>query len=285
MTKPFDHSFCGQLEYSVLFNGDHVNEISQPASFNGLEFQLYSEDRSLIGERTLTVQAKLADYSVLESIHQVTSPISETTIDVINPCIHPKGIESRPQKNPTDYLYSERPSVFTISKFESIPPGCEIQYTCLSVDGPDESVQCDIPGVTTWDGIYDGDQNDGKFTFQTLDLQKYKPGSYEFTIQGATGLQTIRTDTSKFTLNLVDPCPNVAVLADDTPFMDLNYAYRDEEIVIEYKVTELAHPDTVINCGSLAMEFKQLGGSANGAMNDTLFHTGLSSPTSGSMPD
>jgi hypothetical protein len=69
------------------------------------------------------------------------------------------------QRNPREYLYSENAVVFKVRQFESVPPGCEITYSCIGVNGEDPDVKCDIPGVTTWDGIFDGDKDDGTFTF------------------------------------------------------------------------------------------------------------------------
>ena len=77
---------------------------------------------------------------------------------------------SATQADPAPYYYSNTPAQFTITQFESVPPGCEIRYECIGVaGGPSPNVQCAIPGVTTFDGLYDGDSTDGTFTFGTFE--------------------------------------------------------------------------------------------------------------------
>lgn len=74
-----------------------------------------------------------------------------------------------------------------------MPPGCEITYTCVGVSGPDLDVQCDIPGVTTFDGVYDGQNTDGTWTFGTDLIKTYGPGDYVITIEGVTGIDSFQT--------------------------------------------------------------------------------------------
>ena len=52
------------------------------------EFSIYAEPFSLIGIHEITVQAHLTDYSV------IISAIETANIDLIDPCIDPKGIEA-----------------------------------------------------------------------------------------------------------------------------------------------------------------------------------------------
>ena len=90
-------------------------------------------------------------------------------INLIDPCINPDGIVGPSQTDPDPYSYEVEPLIFNLNRFESVPPGCEIRYTCVSSD-----FFCEIPGVAT----FDGELEQGTWTFQTLDLQTYKPGTY-----------------------------------------------------------------------------------------------------------
>ena len=63
-------------------------------------------------------------------------------------------------------MYSVLPTVFTLNQFVSVPPGCPIIYDCIGVspataDPISPNVQCNVPGVASFDGIYDGDTTDG----------------------------------------------------------------------------------------------------------------------------
>jgi len=51
------------------------------------EFNIYSEQISLIGLRQLTIKAHLTQYPVI-----VTSKPESASIDIIDPCIDPDGI-------------------------------------------------------------------------------------------------------------------------------------------------------------------------------------------------
>lgn len=70
------------------------------------QFTVYAEPFSLIGIHDITVQAMLATYL------DVKSAIETTQIDLIDPCIDPKGIVPATQTNPAPYYYEEKPVVF-----------------------------------------------------------------------------------------------------------------------------------------------------------------------------
>lgn len=89
-------------------------------------------------------------------------------------------------------------------------------------------IQCDIPDVTTFDGVIDGDSSDGTWSFQSLDLYKYPIGTYTLTIQGVTGINSFQTTTSTFELTLVNPCLGAELfLKDPQPLTNMLYTVRD----------------------------------------------------------
>ena len=75
------------------------------------EFSIYAEPFSYIGIHDITVQAHLTNYSV------IVSAIETAKIDLIDPCIDPKGIEASIQTNPPDYFYDPDPVVFKLNPF------------------------------------------------------------------------------------------------------------------------------------------------------------------------
>ena len=77
------------------------------------------------------------------------SEVVKAQIEIIDPCLDPKGIVAPVQINPAAYFYEDEPAVFTLTQFESVPPGCAITYNCLETDSTD--VECTIPDVTTFD--------------------------------------------------------------------------------------------------------------------------------------
>ena len=81
-------------------------------------------------------------------------PHQASILEIIDPCIDPNGItaSNQPLSPFLPYIYDLEPFVYEVSRFESIPPGCDITYTCMQVTGPGlESFSCDIPDVSTFD--------------------------------------------------------------------------------------------------------------------------------------
>ena len=142
-------------------------------------------------------------------------------LNIIDPCIDPKGIVAPEQINPPAYLYDRKPFSFTpYPPFESVPPGCDITYTCLGTDSLD--VRCFIPLVTTFDEI------DGTWTFQTSDMEKYPVGTYKVTLQGTTGINSFKTATAPFELTLENPCQSAELLLKaKQPLKDIKGMLRD----------------------------------------------------------
>ena len=61
------------------------------------------------------------------------------------------------QTNPRTYFFEPEPVVFTLNPFQSVPPGCDITYSCFATDSTD--VRCSINEVTTFD------ETDGTWSF------------------------------------------------------------------------------------------------------------------------
>ena len=86
-------------------------------------------------------------------------------IEILPSCKAPLSITPVLQKNPLPYKYSTWPATFKIRKFVTEPEGCEVTYACNGVDGPDSDVGCNVEGVAQFDGVYDGDESDGTYSF------------------------------------------------------------------------------------------------------------------------
>ena len=74
-------------------------------------FTIYSEDVSLAGTRSITVEASLMNYSIIRT----TAPVT-TTIEIIDPCLNPLSLTSKPIANPPAYDYKTT----TVPKVEII---------------------------------------------------------------------------------------------------------------------------------------------------------------------
>ena len=103
------------------------------------------------------------------------------------------------------------------------PTKCRIQYVCESVTSADPAQLTGIPECSdfTFDGMLDGDDTDGKFTFTpTRDDYingDYIPGTYTVTIKGtAIAADVLTEDTADFDIILTDPCdpPTITPPAD-----------------------------------------------------------------------
>ena len=119
VTTPIpDHGLCGSLSYTATFEGAAIDTTtSTPMAYDtataSRTFLIYSEDFSLVGDRTFTVAAYLSTYP-----NSMTSPTPDasSTIEIINPCLDPFSLTSTPQTDPADYIYksTSRPSVQVI---------------------------------------------------------------------------------------------------------------------------------------------------------------------------
>jgi hypothetical protein len=140
------------------------------------------------------------------------------------------------------------------------PPVCDVTYECISVEGDDADVTCEIPDVSFFESVTTEDgQNSVYFNFGTYRNDLYDPGTYKFTIQGTTGSETPITATSTFTLTLEDPCPAATIQLLANPFDDQLYHYREDPIRMSYSILKrMAVIESFNACGDLAIEFKQL---------------------------
>lgn len=143
-----------------------------------------------------------------------------TSIQIIDPCLTPDGIRATSQVNPPPYYFDLRdgPLVKKINPFSSIPPGCDITYSCVGVTGPDPDLACDIPGVTT----FDGDHGISKWTFQSTDFETYSLGTYIVEIEGVTGINSQKSTRATFEVTLENPClkRSLVKLREEQPFKD-----------------------------------------------------------------
>ena len=65
-----------------------------------MTFGIYSEDFALIGMRTVTVSASLADYPTI-----ISGPES-VQIEIVDPCLNPQSVIASTQSNPSAYSYT-----------------------------------------------------------------------------------------------------------------------------------------------------------------------------------
>ena len=81
---------CGELTYEATFRGNPISLGSAHMQYDTTTrlFSVYAEPFALIGVHPITVQAHLTDYAV------IISDIVTAEIDLIDPCIDPKGINS-----------------------------------------------------------------------------------------------------------------------------------------------------------------------------------------------
>ena len=122
-------------------------------------------------------------------------------IEFINPCNDPNSLIVPDQFNPLPYLYTSNGAQINVTPFIAGPPVCPITYECISVRGEDINLKCNDSGVVSFDEI------EGTMNFNTLDMAKYRPGSYEIIIRGTVGFETKISEDVTFTLVLENPCP------------------------------------------------------------------------------
>ena len=83
------HSLCGDIGYTALFMGQLIDLTTNPMKYDSLarEFEIYTEDFSLVGMQSLTVRAFLIDYP-----DDVVTGDFTTEIEIYNTCRRPFGI-------------------------------------------------------------------------------------------------------------------------------------------------------------------------------------------------
>ena len=185
------HTLCGDLSFVAKY--DNALMDGDPMSYNEVtrEFTASSSDGTLIGliDQPYSVEVEFVTYP-LSTYSTVATASAASTIDFINPCLDPFTFTTTTQTKPTPESdnFSGQEFVFTLTEFELTPERCEVTYRCTEVklqgDGA-SSISC---SDLTFDGIFDGQETDGKLTF-SADSQDYidniyLPGVYEVTITG-----------------------------------------------------------------------------------------------------
>ena len=95
----------------------------------------------------------------------VSTSTAASTIDFISPCIDYFTFASKTQVDPAFDNFSGATMTFTLTEFDMSPARCEVTYECTSVervDGATSSIEC---SDLTFDGVIDGQGNDGILTF------------------------------------------------------------------------------------------------------------------------
>ena len=97
VTSPFQHTLCGDLTYTATFDSQLIDTTTKPTigvsyDTSTLMFDIYLEDFSLLGDRTITVAAFLTDHTVTKTV----TPDAAETIEIINPCLDPFSLTSTP---------------------------------------------------------------------------------------------------------------------------------------------------------------------------------------------
>ena len=89
------------------------------------EFDLYSENFSLIGTQTLTLRSSLENYP---------SVSIEQSVDILvrDPCRNPFYIGALSDDYFIEYVYGSDPVDLIIDNFKVDPPVCPITYECQS---------------------------------------------------------------------------------------------------------------------------------------------------------
>ena len=75
MTTPDSHTLCGEFTYEATFMDNPIDLSTAPMSYDEVArtFTIYSEDMSLIGLQTFTLEAHLTDYPVTRTAVKVES--------------------------------------------------------------------------------------------------------------------------------------------------------------------------------------------------------------------
>ena len=204
-TFPFQHALCGALTYEATFEGSQIGETTAPMTYDeGTNtFTIYSEDYSLLGLQDITVEAHLTDY-----VHIVTpAPLFEQIL-IIDPCVDYFTFSVPTQTAPDPYYYTgDAPElIFETVPFVTSPSHCAANniYACTITAGSRTDL-CSITEANAAGGSPVGafDSSTGGFTFDSIDIANFQPGTFTMEITGTSGLKAL-----SFTIDLVliDPC-------------------------------------------------------------------------------
>ena len=83
-SQTIDASLCGSLTYTATFGGQELSIDTTPMSYNTdrMEFSLFTDDASLVGQQTITLSAHLTEYPTVSS----DEPPVSTTIEIVDQC-------------------------------------------------------------------------------------------------------------------------------------------------------------------------------------------------------
>ena len=100
-----------------------VDTLTEPVNYDTTTqtFNIYTEDRTLIGFQDYACQAQLVDYPTTVSV------VEPGQIEIIDPCLNPNEIQVLPQTPPPDYYYTGEYNPFELEPFATWPPGCAFE--------------------------------------------------------------------------------------------------------------------------------------------------------------
>ena len=239
----FTASLCGPITYTASFLGSIINTTTQPMSYDALsqQFAIYSEDFNLLDFKAIQVQAFLQEYPT------VISPIETAQIEFIDPCIDPFTLTVPVQTAPEPYLYTENQPQLSFTPLAATvdPSICSITYGC-------QITPVDLCSVSDGATNAQFDTNTGQYTFSSIDMANYVPGTYSMTVTATSGL---RTASFTVDLQLVNPCFTVDLMPQASLFSDATYVLGGPSVKQVWQDSQLFDPQTQVDCGPITVEF------------------------------
>ena len=86
-------------------------------------------------------------------------------------------------------------------------------------------------------------------------MQNFASGSYEFEITGSVGSVS---DSARFILSLVDPCPSAQLTLNEVYFTDMSYTLRDPSQSQTWDISNILTTTANVDCGPVEVEFFDL---------------------------
>ena len=210
-----------------------------------------------MGSHEITLTGFLTNYPAVES------QILTTTIEVTDACPNPFSVTATEQTSPPEYSYSVSGMQFNLTPFVVDPSACAPTYSCTVTSG-DRTDLCSVQDGST---VAEFNAVTGDYTFNSSDMQNYKPGSYTFEITGTAGSKSA---IATFTMTLVDPCPTTALFLDESVFTDSTYSLRDADLIQEWNISSMLISEARVDCGQVSFEFFN-DDETNSALNGDLF--------------
>lgn len=243
-----------ETTYSAIFTGDDtlVDDTSEPITvveedFETFLLRIYDDSDDFLGTNYLFSNAFTPYYPVLslaptlplatplstDPADYVNDPFNELTIiNFLAPCPSNVRLNANPSQSDIEGTYEED-LLFTLSRLKTVPRGaCAIRVEC-------ESVEYEDPGVTTsftcdsFDVIdFYTDDNDAMGTMQinvpsaAYLSQTFPPGDYEVTLRVTIIGLPSETDTTSYTLTLLDPCDPPNSLEVETADLIADFDYK-----------------------------------------------------------